>query len=375
MSGFGIRALKKVVSDEHAGNKDQYIKHIVYGENTYAVLAFLRLSKKFPGEVKFISKNSFFKKDMLQEWACNINSVRSEEVAEALMSLTSRFEIIPKNENVLFYKDTKFHKFGGRAKSHLLREEENFFTNPSSQVNLSSMFTEEEFESMDEILEKEQLVKIISQIEVLTPDDLVEKSYFKLHTGENESIRCEKLYFCESPKKFLALVENKNQLDDSVYSFAAGISNEQAISLHLKYGQEVGKEAGTYILPQSMTHEWGSFIVDVSAYDPETQEQELTCLTFISENDVQEEDLARKIKLLKRVIERVFPELAKIDNYAQEIKFSDEYLQSGTNDTQYEELKEQHVRFLGQAAPIKHEAAAKFQYYSRGIYAIMSELQ
>lgn len=375
MSGFGIRALKKVASEGHVKNQDKYIRYIVYGENTYAVLTFFRLYKKFPGEVKLISKNPFFKKDMLQEWDCNLNSVRSEDVAKALMNLNPKFEIFSANEKVLFYKDTKFHKFGGRAKPHKLRSEEKFFTKPSYQINLVSMFEDNDFDTLDDVLKKHELNKIIAEIELLTPSDLVEKSHFRIHTGENESFRCEKLYFCESPKKFLSLVQNKNELDDDIYSFAAGITNEQAISLHLKYQQEVIDKAGTAIIPQSMTHEWGSFIIDIKKYDPEQKEQEITCLAFLSEDDLQEEDLAKKIKLLKRVLERVYPDIAKCDEYTQEIKFSDEYLQIGTNDSQYDVLKEKPVKFLGQASAIAHPQASKFKYYSRGIYAIINELQ
>lgn len=374
MSGFGIRAFKKKVDHDIKDERDSFIKYIVYGENTYAVLTFLRLFKKFPGEVKLIAKKPFFKEDMLKEWDCTIGSVRSEEVANALMGLNARFEIYPEHKDVFFYKDAKFHSFTGRAKSHTLKEEEIFFTEPSYHINLASMFSEEDFENLDVILKDHEINKYISKIEVLTPDDLVEPSHFKLHTGENEAIRCEQIYFCESPRKFLNLVSNRSDLPDAVYSFAAGISNEQAISLCIKCHGSVSEQVGTFILPQSMTHEWGSFIVDVKEYDHELDIQELTCLSFISENDLQEEDLAKKIKLLKRVVERVFPDLAKL-SYAQDIKFTDEYLQTGTNDAHFKDLEKQPVKFFGQASAINHPSSEKFRYYSRGIYAILNAIE
>lgn len=374
MSGFGIRAFKKQTEEEHKNEKDHFIKYVVYGENTFGVLTFLRLNRKFPGEVKLICNNPFFKEEMLKEWNCSINSVRSEEVAQALMSLTSKFEIFPSNQNVVFYKDTKFHKFGGRAKPHELKPEEMFFTKPSYEINLPGIFETEDYENLDTLLKEHQLHKILSEIEVATPSDLVEKTNFILHTGDNEKIRCEQLYFCESPKSFLSLVSNKDMLNDSVQAYAAGIRGYQAIGIHVKAQGQISEQTGTFVLPQSMTHEWGSFILEIKEYDPELNLQEMSCLSFIAEDDLQEEDLAKKIKLLKRVVERVFPELAKT-SYSQDIKFFENYLQTGTDDTQYEDLKDQAVRFLGQSAAINHPDAEKFSYLSRGIYAIMSEIQ
>lgn len=372
MSGFGLRALKKEIKENETTLSHKFYKYIVCGENTFGALTFLKLSKKFPGEVKFITKNPFFKEDMIKEWECTLNSIRSNEVADALISLNPRFEIMKNEKDVLFYKDTKFHKFGGRAKPHELKEGESFFTNSPCAIQMQAMFDPEEFETFDDLVKEDQLHKIISKIEICKPTDLVEKVNFKIQTGESESLTCEKLYFCESPKKFLNLVSNKEDLNDIVYSFAAGITNDQAIAVNFKCNREISKEVGTIILPQSLTHEWGSFILDFEEFDPATNMQSFKALTFIGEDDLQEEDLAKKIRLMKRVIERVFPELSKAD-VEQSIRFSDEYRVSGTNDTQYDGLQDQNVRFLGQGSAIKHETSDKFQYMSRGIYAILSE--
>ena len=46
MSGFGIRALKKVDDNDKKENLSQFYRYIVLGENTYGVLTFLKLHKK-----------------------------------------------------------------------------------------------------------------------------------------------------------------------------------------------------------------------------------------------------------------------------------------------------------------------------------------
>ena len=373
MSGFGIRALKKVDDNDKKENLSQFYRYIVLGENTYGVLTFLKLHKKYPGEVKFITKNPFLKEDILHEWKCYLNSFRSTEVAEAFMSLNPRFEIFPKQTSVKFYKDTKFHNFGGRAKPHEIRAEELFFTQPAYYRHLEVAFNEFDFEHIDELLKEHQLHKIISSIEVTEPTDLVEKSHFMLETGEQEYFSCEKLFFCESPKKFYQLVSNKEKLSDTVQAFCAGLKQEQAISVHFLANKEIAPEecVGTVFLPQSMTHDWGSFILDIHDYNPENQKQEFQALAFISEDDLQEEDLAKKIKLMKRVIERVFPQLSKAD-LDQSITFSDEYRISGINDTHSKALECEAVKFYGHGAALSHPNADKFHYMARGLYAILS---
>ena len=370
MSGFGIRALRKVSEENKKIENSVFVKHLVVGENSYAILSFLKLNKKYPGQVKLISKNPFFKEDLIAEWDCTLSSFRSQEVAEAFTALNPRLEIFKTTNEVLFYKDTKFHKFGGRAKPHQLKENEIFFKTPNYNINLEAFFEGEDFDNMDEILKEHQFNKIIANIEVTDPSDLVDQQNFKLETGKSESLSCEKLYWCESPKKLLNLIQNKTHLNDSVYAFAAGINVDQAIAVHFKCNKQIFDKSSTVLLPQSMTHEWGSFILEFEAYNPETEIQNFKALMFVSEDDLQEEDLAKKIKLMKRVIERVFPDFSKAE-IDQTIRFSDEYYLSGINDGLYYELKKANVQFLGQSSPIDSEKSESFQYMARAMYAIM----
>jgi hypothetical protein len=370
MTGFGIRALKKV-QEEETKDARKYFKHIVYGENSFAVLTFLKLHKKYPGEVKIITKNPFYKEDLLKEWSCSLNSVRSEEVANKLSSLSAGLEVFKTTEDVTFYKDTKFHKFGGRAKPHELKEGESFFSDSFYNINMQALFSPEDFEKMDELLKEHQLNRIIQEIEVSTPEDLVEVTNFKIMTGEHESFHCEKLYFCESPKTFYSLVEDKNSLSDELQAFIAPVANHQGICVHYTCDKEINKQEGTILLPQSVTHEWGSFMLDFDKFNPATNTQEFKALTFIGEDEVQEDDLAKKIKLMNRVIERVLPEFgeAKVE---QSIKFNAEFRVSGINDEYYSKIQNEHVMFLGQSAPINVENSEKYQYAARAITAILT---
>ena len=370
MSGFGIRAFKKVQDDEKK-DKQQYVKHIVYGENSFAVTTFIKLFEKYPGEVKLITKNPYFKDDLIKDWKCTLNPIRSESVAQRLMSINPSFEIFKTSGDVVFYKDTKFHKFGGRAKPHQLIDGEEFFTCAPYNFKNESVFTKEQFDSLDNVLKENQVNKIVKEIEITRPDDLVEKTNFKLLTGEFDSYNCEYLYFCESPKTFYSLVNDKNSIPDNLQEFIAPITNHQGICVNYNCSGKIYDGEGTVILPQSLTHEWGSFILDFERYNESDNTQEFTALTFINEEGLQEDDLAKKIKLMNRVIERVMPNFGEV-NVEQSIKYNSEYRISGINDEKFDSIKNEAIKFLGQASPLNMDSSDDFQYSARANNAIMS---
>lgn len=369
MSGFGLRALKKKSVDAIDSEKREFVKHLVYGENYEAVLTFFKLHQAHPGEVKLITKNPFYKEEIWQQLNCTLNAIRSETVANDLLGLNPRLEVLKSENEVRFYKDTKFQKFGGRAKPHEIKKAEKFFTKPYYQFQTEALFQGVDLDNLDNILKEFELNKIIERIEVREPSDLVEKVNFSLHSGENEIFDCENLYYCESPKSFFKSISNKNKLDDVIGEYTASLRNHGAITVHFDCDRLIYDFKGTMLIPQSMTHEWGSFVIDFGAFDPVESKQEFKVLSFLNDGDLQEEDLVKKIKLLKRVIERVFPEFGSA-KYIQSIRYSAEYAIEGVKDEYFEKLSDLPVKFIGPGAPIKSEVGSEYKYLPRTLKSI-----
>lgn len=369
MSGFGLRALKKKSSESENSGQRHFFKHLVYGENYEAVLTFLKLNETSPGEVKLLTRNPFYKEEIWQQLNCTLNGIRSEAVANDLTGLNPRLEVFKAENEVRFYKDTKFQKFGGRAKPHEIKKAEKFFTKPYYQFQAEALFGGVDPENFDQLLKENQLNRIIEKIEVIEPNDLVEKVNFSLSSGENEIFDCENLYFCESPKTFYKMISNKNKLDDVIGEYTASLINHGAITVHFDCDRLIYDFTGTMLIPQSMTHEWGSFVIDFEAFNPETSKQAFKVLSFLSEDDLQEDDLVKKIKLLKRVVERVFPEFAQA-KYNQSIRYSSEYAIEGVKDEYFAKLKDLPVKFIGIGAPIQSEHGKEFQYLPRTLKSI-----
>lgn len=374
MSGFGIRAFKRLKEQSlHTDDKRKYFSHIVVGNDFLAVWLYLNLIKQHgESNVCLITENFIDKNRLLEEWKCSIKTLRSEEVARTLIGLKPELEIIPSNTTVKFYKDTKFHEFGKRTKSLPLQPGEEYFQQPYFEIKYQNLFSDEEWNELDQRLAKQEN-KILSVIELTTPQDLVEKTNFKLHTGEYESFDCEYLHWLGSPKQFYRLVKDKSDLNESVVDYCTNLDGQTAVVVLFECDRQISEEAGTVFLPQSLTHDWGHFIVDFNQYDIEKNSQSFTGLILLKEEDLTEEELAKKIKLLKRVIERVYPEFVKA-NFTEHIRFSEDMFIFGMKDELIGEVKKHlpQLHFSGIAAPLNVQDSQGIFSYSRAMISLMN---
>lgn len=374
MSGFGLRAFKKLKEESRREEKRQYIPHIVCGDSEYAVLTYLKLrSLHGDDKVKLVCQNPIDKQDIVNQWKCSLYMLRNENVANALRDANVRLEILPGPSTTVFYKDGKFHEIDGRAKPHEFMEDEEYFKDPYFLMKKENLFSLEDWNGLDEILRLGQINKYISSIVRTQPQDLVEKVNFSLVTGEHENLDCEHLYWCESPKSFYKLLENKSEVSDAVTSFCAGVEERVGLTVHFEAEGQVYDGAGTVLLPQSATHEWGYFIVDYDPFNPEKKSQTFSSMMFINLDEVNEEELAKKIRLMKRVIGRVFPEFDKI-KYTESYHYKEQVLIKNFQDESFfkDNQDADVLKFVGIGAPIKSPIASEFFYDARGV---MSYLQ
>lgn len=373
MSGFGLRAFKKLKEDSRKQDKRQYIPHIVCGDNEYAVLTYLELRRRFGEEkVRLACRNPVDKQDVINQWKCSLYTVRNENAAAALRDVNARLEIVPGASKVQFYKDGKFHEIDGRARPQKFLEDEEYFKDSCFLMNKENLFSTEDWNDLDEILRRGQINKYIGAVTRTEPKDLVEKTNFVLSTGEHENLECEKLYWCDSPKTFYKLLENKEEVSDAVTAFCAGVEERVGVTVHFDVQGKIRDEAGTVLLPQSATHEWGYFVLDFDAYDPEKNRQTFASMMFVDLDEVNEEELAKKIRLMKRVIGRVFPEFEKT-KYSEHYHYNEQALiKNFLDDSFFQNNAEQDIlKFVGIGAPVKSDHPQDFLYEARGILSYL----
>src|SRR3989338_4148634 len=195
---------------------------------------------------------------------------------------------------------------------------------------------------MNDVLLGNNQAKMIEKIELASPTDLVEKTNFKITFADNNEFHSEHFYWSDSPKKFLSKLLSSNKLPDSIGAFASTYKEFAGIVVSFEMDKEIYPENCTMFLPQSVTHEEGHYI-------GELQGKSATFVILLQDDqESSEEDLAKKIRHMKRVIERVLPDFSKV-RYTERIRFESNFLTQNTS-THKLNCQELPLEFFGKAA-------------------------
>ncbi len=362
--------LLKHFKDARKGNQEvtlaRHTKHVIVGHDLGAVLKLVELRKQFPDEaVKIVTDRPLNRQILIESNQYGVSTLRSSEAVEGIYRKHFGARILPEAKDPVFYKDGKFHEFGSRAKPMNLLSGEEFFSNKGYRTEVASYFDEASWENLDAIINEALDMRIFDSIEKTTPSDLVEKQEWTLTFKDFTKITCENLYVSLSPKKFLNYLIGKEALTAELIDVCSAATTRGAISVTWVMNKEFSHTDQTLFIPQSMTHEWGHFIVEFESFNHKTNEGLCHVLFLIHEEDPQTEDLASKIRLMKRVLDRVFPDLEK--HIKKEfIRFDEEMFVADIKDQTAEQLSFDYptLKFLGQSSPMTSSYAQE-KYLAR----------
>lgn len=348
---FGLlKHFKDLKKEASTTSLVSYIPHAIIGQDLGAILKLVELKKRFPEEkIKLISNRLLNKQILIETYELGVSTLRSSEAVEGIYKKFFDAKIVPQAKEALFYKDGKFHEFGGRAKPMDLRSGEEFFTHKGYRISIRSLFSEEDWVNLDQIINEALEIKIFESIEKATPQELIEKAEWVLNFKDFSKLTCTNLYSSLSPRKFLSYLSNKDNFSPEMIDVCTSCKIQAALSVTLVLNKEIYNEDRTLFIPQSMTHEWGHFIVEFESYNYQSREQLCHVLFLIHEEEPQSEDLAAKIKLMKRVLERVFPQLETAIT-KEFIRFDEEMFISEVKDEAFDQMSFDYptLKFTGQ---------------------------
>ena len=355
---FGLlKHFKNKKSDSSESIQIKHYQHVIVGQDLGAVLKLLDLRKSASDEtVRLISSRPLNRQLLLENYDYGVSTIRSPLAVENIYKKFHNAKLLPQAKEASFYKDGKFHDFGGRAKSMEIQKGEEFYSSKGYKLELQSLFSVEDWENLDQILNEYSEIRIFQSIEKTTPTELVDKREWLLTFKDFAKVSCENLYVSLSPKKFISHLVNKESLTPELIDVCTSAQVQAAISISWRLDKELYPEEKTLFIPQSMTHEWGHFIVEFEPYNYQKKEQVAHVLFLIHEDEPQSEDLAQKIKLMKRVLDRVFPDIEKhIKN--EYIRFDEEMFVSDIKDAVMEQLGFDYptLKFIGQMNPLSGE--------------------
>ncbi len=304
MSFGDIRALKKEESTELT---PKFIRHLIVGEDVHSIALYKTLVEKYgENEVQLLCQKELSPLEVLPKGP---SSLRGEANIEAFRKLYPEVELTLVEKEAEYFKEQEFRKFSGRGKPEKLLWGEEFYKEQRADLDLSQVYPflndEEFFKKLNETKWDNTLVNL-NQVE---PTELIENTNWTISTTIGEMLQSEHLYWGLGPEAFLSAYENKNKLSDEFIQFCE--STQAPASLYIKYvfDEPITEKEETLFVPLSYTHEWGHFIGE---FGSENGKQFIEFILYVDINQQNEEDISRKIRLLKRHIEKIFKKAKKI---------------------------------------------------------------
>jgi hypothetical protein len=307
---FGLKVLKK----RHDGLKSEsacvHIPQVVIGYDVAAVLKVLELRKTLaPEQLRLVTPHLITRERLLDSYQHVVSRWRDNAVT---LSASAKFPCVKSHRidhESLFFKEGQWHKFAGRAKPMDLQPGEAFFQAPRQDVPLAGFFAPDDWENLDAILHSYQSVRVLENLTKTTPTDLVSPAEWTMLFHDLGEVTCAELWLSLPARLVLKATHQGQTLPPELAAHLAGVRRQAAVNLHWEFSKEIHPQARTLFVPQSMTHEWGHFIVDVHAWNGRSQQMDV--LILLHEEEPTTEGMADKIKLAKRVLDRAFPGFEK----------------------------------------------------------------
>jgi hypothetical protein len=335
----------------------KHFKHVILGSDLGAILKLLELKKNYPEEsIRLVSSRVLTRQMLIENYEFGVSQLRSEVAVQEIYKKHFNAKISPQNKEALFYKDGKFHEFGSRAKPMELLAGESFFTKKGYRISLESLFSADDWANLDQIISDSLEIRILDSIEKSSPTDLVEKTEWKIDFKDFSTINCEYLYLSHSPQKFLQHLANRDNMSPELIDACTSANIQSGLSVTWILNREVYADEQTLFIPQSMTHEWGHFIVEFEPFDHAQRQQVCHVLFLIHDEEPQTEDLGAKLRLMKRVLDRVFTDFDKSIS-KEYIRLDEEMFVSDLKESCLEQVGFDYptLKFTGCIAPLAPE--------------------
>jgi len=288
--------LLKLKKEEVQHEEKVFVKNLVVGSDIFAVDLFNHINDKEPGSVKLLSDEPVDRENFK---LLGPSLVRGDES----INLLKQLGVSGEESHSLFYKDMKFHKFGSRTKPMKMLWGEEKFSENHMKVSPEEILPSLKSDSLEEKLKSNSLELMISLVEKTTPEELINQAFWKVHCTNGTIVECENLYWGETPARFYKCYKNKNELTEKFVEFCESTQTPCALYVHMQFDEKITENNETLFFPLSFTHDWGHFIGEIVDIE---NGQEARFMTFIDKDESSEEDISKKIRLLKKNFEKNF---------------------------------------------------------------------
>lgn len=359
MSLKNLKQLKKIVVTEKI---ERYVRHLVVGQDIFAVLAYKNLVASFgKDEVLLLTSKEILFSDL---FPMGPTTLRGEKNITAFSASFSSAMGKAQSEPT-YYKDQKFRPFSGRGKPEELLWGEEFFTQVGHEIKWPLLSGLSDSNETRELL-SETLIANIKTIKRATSSDLINRTNYEVILTDGSILRSEYLIWCEAPHRFLFYYDEKSTLSSSVVAFCDQSVTKASLFVTFVVPRKIADADTTIFIPQSYTHPWGHFIGEVKELSEGGQRLEFRI--FVDLEMMSEDEISKKMRNLKRSLEKIYPDF-KIGEAQEFIFLQEESPPLGFTTEQFPFEENPFLDFVGAASPLhkNHEVT----HHCRAFLSVM----
>ncbi len=286
--GGRLSALKKKV-DEVA--KVIECESLIVGHDLYSLELYSKL-KEMGKDVKIISPVEF-PLDTIRPYGPS--SIRGNANIEIFKKLFPEEELGTDYEVSLFFKDQKWRPFGGRSKSEKLLDGEEFYCSARTSYQWENLFS---------VSNKEKLELLANNVLYLIPLSIsFSEEGWGLKLSAGVEVKAKKLFWGEAPTSFVDKFLQESKLPQGLFDYTDSTQSEGRYFIKLSFSEPIAEEKETLFVPLSYTHDWGHYIGE---FDSQSS-KDIEFLATLDLEQTSEDEVARRIKSLKRSLEKIYP--------------------------------------------------------------------
>ncbi len=355
-----------------AGQK-LYKKHLIVGENLFCLCLYHQLVKKWGREqVALLCESPL---DRADAYPIGPNTLRGEDNIEAMAKLFPRPPWNRENGRALFFKELKWHSFGGRTRPAKLLENEAFFTWPKAEFDIEMLYP---FLSEDNFFTSLKNQCLTFSLKNLTcgvpPFDLVEPHHFVLDGTPATRVGCEFLYWGRPFKDFVSVYQRQNQRDKKWMQLGQTRNSQSALYARFLFERPITDKCETLFIPLSYTHDQGHFIGEFKRLKEGRQRADF--VVHLDLEHTSEEQVSAKLRFLKRSLNKIFKDFSSTPHQTF-VKLRPQLDNFEIDDPSFQEMWERfpNLRMIGPSAPLKANPGLKeLSFFARGALSLNQTL-
>ncbi|MCY4523916.1 MAG: hypothetical protein OXB84_04175, partial [Halobacteriovoraceae bacterium] len=258
--------------------------------------------------------------------------------------------------------EKKFRSFSGKYSSEKLLAAEDYFIHPRMDFNMEEIFTLRDKENFLSLINSQLIRHEPVKIQRYIAEDSQNDVNFKVvHSGG--ALTCNHLGWGYSLNAFFKICSDNRILGENI-EYHAPIQEIHALYVRFKLKEPISEQKETLFIPLSYTHPWGHFIGEFQNRD---FEQEVEFVTFLDKEQTNEDEVIKKIKILKRNLKKIYPDFKKLIQ-KESISLDEMFLDS--LDGLYPRISSlDYIDFIGQSAPVDQDHQ-NLSHLARGLASL-----